>query len=70
MIPAPAAGTSRERMDQIWAEHRAAFNAALAQEVAAVPGLTADFDHSATLAWLAWDGDGKAADLADETRTT
>jgi hypothetical protein len=39
-------------MDEIWAEHRAA----LTQEIATIPGLTADFDHSHT---LAWDGDGE-----------
>ncbi|GAA1623821.1 hypothetical protein GCM10009733_020580 [Nonomuraea maheshkhaliensis] len=59
MIPStPATGTSRERMDEIWAEHRTAFRAALIQEVADIPGLTADFEHSHTLAWLAWEGDG------------
>lgn len=56
---ATSRGTSRQRMDEIWAEHHAAFRAALTQEVANIPGLTADFDHSRLLAWLTWDGDGE-----------
>lgn len=59
MNTTPVPATSRRRMDEIWAEHRAAFHAALAQEIADIPGLNADFEHSHVLAWLDWDGDGE-----------
>ncbi|GLW07091.1 hypothetical protein Misp01_22210 [Microtetraspora sp. NBRC 13810] len=58
MTDTPQAGsTSRERMEELWAAHDAAFHPALRHALAEVPGLNGDFEHSGTSVWVFWGDD-------------